>query len=273
MSRAINKRTAALSAAIGTGAALAFGLGIFASTGAAAPVKPENTSPPTISGTPREGQRLTGNRGQWSGNPTDYNFFWDRCGEGGGSCSAISGATAATYTLKRVDVGNTIRFRVQATNSAGSTFASSVPTAVIAPAAQPPPPPPATGCPSGSGPIPVASLSPPARLLLEQQQAVPGVVTRGTQQLILRYRVTACGGRPVQGALVYGTAVPFNQLSIPPEQPTGGDGWAELDLRTLRGFPVSSSQQLIAVFVRARKSGENLLGGISTRRLFSVPVR
>jgi hypothetical protein len=275
MPRKTNRRSAALGAAVGMGVtvALVLGLGVFAtSTDAAPPSRPENTSPPTISGTPREGQRLTGNRGEWSGNPTDYNFFWDRCAANGGSCAAISGATSNTYTLRRVDVGNTIRFRVQATNSAGSTFASSVPTAVIAPAAQPPPPPPATGCPSGTGPIPVTSLSPPARLLLDAQQSNPGVVTRGTEQVILRYRVTACGGRPVQGALVYATAVPFNQLSIPPEQPTGGDGWAQLDLRTLQGFPVSSRQQLIAIFVRARKAGENLLGGVSTRRLFSVRV-
>ena len=236
---------------------------------AAAKPTPVNTSAPTITGTPQVGQKLTGDKGQWSGGPKSYKYFWTRCGTGGSGCSNISGATATTYTLTPTDTGNTLRFKVEAVNANGSTFASSAPTAVIGAI----PKPPATGCPAGSGTVQAAQVGSPAHLLIDGQQASPSVVHRGTRQLILRYHVTACGGRPVQGALVYATAIPFQQLTIPAEQTTGSTGWAELDFRMLSGFPVSSRQQLIAVFVRARKSGENILGGISTRRLFSVPVR
>ena len=247
------------------------GLGVFARAGAAASsAAPTNTDPPTITGTPQEGQTLVGHRGQWNGNPTDYNDYWVRCNKNGGSCANISGATNRNgYQLSNVDVGNTIRFKVRAQNADGNTFASSVPTAVITVATKPAP---ATGCPTGTGTVQVTTVSSPARLLIDQQQTSPTVINRGTSQLIVRYHVSACGGRSVQGALVYATAVPFNQLSIPPEQTTGSDGWAELNFQMLAGFPVSSKQQLVAIFTRARKSGEDLLGGISTRRLFSVQV-
>ena len=85
-------------------------------TATTAAQKPENTSPPTIKGTPQQGQTLTGDKGSWSNHPTDYNDFWVRCDQNGGSCSNISGARAATYTLTSADVGNTIRFKVEATN-------------------------------------------------------------------------------------------------------------------------------------------------------------
>ena len=135
MSRSIKRRWGLLVALIGTGTllALTIGLGVFAGAGAAASsAAPANTDPPTISGTPQEGQTLVGHRGQWNGSPTDYNDYWVRCNKNGGSCANISGATNKNgYLLTNVDVGNTIRFKVRAQNSGGNTFASSVPTAVI----------------------------------------------------------------------------------------------------------------------------------------------
>ncbi len=277
MSSSVKKRGALFGAALGAVATLGLvvGLGVFAGVGgAASAAAPKNTSPPSITGVPQEGHSLVGHRGTWSGNPTDYNDFWMRCAKDGASCANIVGANNRNgYLLKSIDVGNTIRFKVQATNADGSTFARSEPTTVIAPAAAPPPPPPATGCPTGTGTVQVTDVKSPARLLIDVQQSSPSVVHAGTgQTIVLRYHVSACGGRSVQGALVYATAVPFAQLSIPGEQATGSDGYAELNFRTLAGFPASRHQQLLAMFVRARKSGEDPLGGISTRRLFSVPV-
>ena len=275
MSRSVRKRLTLFGALIGSGSAFALvvGLGVLAGAGtAASTAAPVNTSPPTITGTAEEGQTLTGSRGEWSGAPTDFNYFWTRCNRNGNQCANISDATRSTYTLRHADIGKTIRFKVRAQNADGRTFASSAPTAVVIASSSPPPTPGSGGCPGGSGTVQIADLAPPARLLVDAQQSTPSVVTAGTQQLTLRYHVSACGGRSVQGALVYATAVPFNQLSLPAEQPTASDGWASLDFHMLSGFPASPHQQLIAVFVRARKSGESLLGGVSTRRLFSVRV-
>ena len=89
----------------------------------------------------------------------------------------------------------------------------------------------------------------------------------------MRFHVSACGGS-VEGALVYATAVPDGQFAVPNEQPTGSDGWATLQFSApMAGYPASSKQQaLLVMFARARKAGENILGGISTRRLVSFHV-
>ena len=252
--------TLALIVSVGAGAGLAASAGV-----------PQNSSPPTITGTAQEGQKLVGHRGQWTENPTDYNDFWVRCDADGGSCANISGATNRNgYVLKGVDVGNTIRFKVQATNADGASFDSSVPTAVVT-AATKPVPPVSNGCAKTGGNVPVGGVSAPARLTIDQTQVSPSSISFGTRSLAARFHVSACGGS-VEGALVYVTAVPYGQFGIPNEQATGSDGWATLQFEALAGYPVSNKQQLLVMFVRARKSGEPLLGGISTRRLVSFRV-
>ncbi|MGZ4411993.1 MAG: hypothetical protein ACXVY8_07645 [Gaiellaceae bacterium] len=233
--------------------------------------KPASTSPPTISGTPQVGQTLSGDKGSWSGNPTDFNYWWMRCDKIGNSCSNISGARAATYTLTSTDRGNTIRFKVGAQRAGGSRiFATSAQTAVIAGAAIPAPP--ATGCPAGSNPVQVTDVKGPARLLIDRQLTDPTVLHRGSQQLTLRYHISDTCGQAVKGAMVYATAVPFNQFSIQPEQPTGADGWVTLTMRRLSGFPAASKQGLLVIFVRARKPGDKPSYGITGQRLFSMHV-
>jgi hypothetical protein len=173
--------------------------------------------------------------------------------------------------VRSADVGHTLRVHVTATNADGSASVDSNQTAVVTKATTPPPPT-TTGCPAGSGPIDVSTVAPPARLLIDGQAVSPSVITRTTTDVTVRFHVSACTGRSVSGALVYATAVPFSQFSIPAETPTGSDGWATMTMHQGQFFPASSRQQLLAVFVRARKSGESLLGGISTRRLVSFPV-
>jgi hypothetical protein len=234
---------------------------------AAIKAKPVNQSPPTIQGTAQVGSTLTAKEGTWTGNPTTYVYSWRRCDTDGGSCSTISGATEKTYVLKQVDQGNTIRLRVTARNADGNATATSVPTAVVQAATAPP-----AASPCDKNPPVASELKPPERLLIAGQQVNPSVVVGSTQTITARFRITACDGKPVQGALVYVTAVPYNMFSVPPEAQTGADGWAELRMNRQRGFPATPKQQLLVMFVRARGPGGNLLGGISTRRLVSFPV-
>ena len=242
---------------------------------AASSAVPVNTGEPQINGTAQEGETLTATSGSWTSASTlSYSYQWRRCNAQGAGCSNIGGADTSSYLVKHADVGNTLRVRVTAKNADGSAQSTSSQTAVVkAKAATPPPPVTVNGCPAaGSGTIDVAAITPPARLLIDGQAASPSVITRSTNDVTVRFHVSACNGRSVSGALVYATAVPFQQFSIPAETPTGADGWATMTMHQDSAFPASPRQQLLAVFVRARKSGENLLGGISTRRLVSFPV-
>jgi hypothetical protein len=254
-------------------AVLAVAIGaVFGTAGlgrAASSAAPSNTTPPTITGTPQAGQTLTADRGQWTGNPTSYSYQWQRCDKNGGGCAGISGANQRLYDVHSADVDHTLRVRVTARNADGASSDTSVPTAVVT--ARPAAPAP-TGCPSGTGTIAIAQLSVPARLSIVTFSSNPQVLGRHVGTLSITTKVTACGGRAVQGALVYAAAVPFNQFDVAPEVQTDANGSATINEPEQVGYPASARQQLLAVFLRARKTGEPQGQGVSTSRLVSFKV-
>jgi hypothetical protein len=102
---------------------------------------PANTSPPTISGSPVDGQTLTCDPGTWTGGPT-FSYEWLRDG------APIPGATGPTYTLTPDDVGKQISCRVTGANGAGNEQATS---GAITPTARPAVPSGSSTAPPGAG--------------------------------------------------------------------------------------------------------------------------
>jgi hypothetical protein len=276
-----------LLAAVGLTATLAFGGSAFASrvattttttgtttttTTTTTTAAPKSSSQPTLSGTPEQGQTLNVSNGSWSGETITYSYSWKRCDTTGGSCSAISGATSGTYKLTSADVGNTLRATVTAKNSGGSNSATTVPTAVIKTAAPTTPAPSATGCPAGSGSVQAAQISSPARLQVASFSVSPDPVGGSTRTISVNVHITDTCGQPVQGALVDVQAVPFNQFNSPSEQGTDSGGNTQVTMQRQAGYPAARHQELLVLFIRARKTGDNVLAGISSRRLVSVTV-
>jgi hypothetical protein len=82
---------------------------------------PVATTAASITGTLIAQRRLTAHNGTWTGTPTPaIARQWKRCNAALTSCSNISGATGATYTLTNADVDKRIRLVVSATNGVGT---------------------------------------------------------------------------------------------------------------------------------------------------------
>jgi hypothetical protein len=237
---------------------------------AAAASGPVNTAPPTITGDASAGGTLTATPGTWNGaQPITFKYQWLICGTDGNACHDISGATAQSYQPTKNDVGNTVRVKVTATDSSGSTDTTSVPSSLVSATSS-------AGCPklaAGAQSVSVNDVAAPSRLQIDKFKLTNGtVITRGMTSFGVQFHVGDTCGQPVSGALVYVTGVPYNQLSIPAETATDAAGNVTLTFNRKAGFPASSKQKLLVLFVRARKSGDPLLAGISTRRLVSLRV-
>ena len=157
------------------------------------------------------------------------------------------------YTLTSADVGATLRMQVTASNSQGSRTATSTPTAVVSKAQAP----------SGSA-ISITDVSLPNRLIIDQVSYSPSVL-RSRQRIIARYRISDSRNHPVSGAMVFVVGIPFGVASTPPEAVTGPDGYVTFAIQPTRR--ALRERGGIVFFVRARKPGERLIGGVSTRRL------
>jgi hypothetical protein len=194
-------------------------------------------------------------------------YQWLRCDRNGGSCASIASATGQSYALSSADVGQTVRVRVTARNSAGSRSSTSVPSAVVTRAA-PPGPGGQIRLPSGKISIPVTSVELPVRLVIDEVRFSPNPVRSRRSALTARFRVSDTRGFVVRGALVFLRSTPI-LTTTPPEQATQVDGTVTFSLFPRAQFPLRTGYN-VQFFVRARKAGENVLAGISTRRLVQV---
>ena len=251
---------------------------------------PRNLFAPSISGSPSTGQSLFASTGTWTGVfPITYAYQWLRCGTDGASadgtgCTAVAGATTTAYAPTSADVGQRFRVRVTATNAGGSTIAVSAATAQVStgtttPAPTPTPPAPnlptlpagAIRLPDGKYSIPVTSVSLPERLVVEEARFTPNPVVSRQAPLTLRVRVLDTRGYVVRGVLVFARSTPV--LTSPAgEQQTGSDGWASLRMTPRAGFPLGNGRS-VQFWIRVRKDGEELLAGVSNRRLVQVATK
>ena len=226
-------------------------------------VVPENTEAPMVVGTPQDGQLLAAKDGEWTGeDPTAFTYQWQGCDANGANCANVSGSTGKIYRVATADVGKRLRVQVTAKGTTGSTSAASQPTsAVVHPAG-------ATRLGDGRVSIPVTSVSMPDRLIISGVEFVPSVL-RSRQPFTGRFRVTDTRGYIVRDAIVLVTGVPLGWITQPQEVKTNVEGLVTIQLQPTTRLRLVRGGSMV-MFIRARKEGDFVLTGISTRRLVRV---
>ncbi len=132
-------------------------------------------------------------------------------------------------------------------------------------------PPGAIKLPDGKTSIPVTSVSLPNRLVVSSVKFAPTRVTTRTQPFTMRVRVLDTRGYAVRDALVFVRSTPVLTNGVP-ELRTAQDGWATFSILPRADFPLRTGYN-VQFFVRTRKAGEDILAGVSSRRLVQVGTR
>jgi hypothetical protein len=123
---------------------------------------------------------------------------------------------------------------------------------------------------AGGAAISVSSISLPDRLVVDRVSFSPQPI-RSHRAFVARFHVSDTRGFSIQGALVYALGLPYSWVRNAPEVATDGSGWATITLQPTASLPLHRGGAIV-IFVRARKPGENLLAGVSTRRLVQASV-
>jgi hypothetical protein len=123
----------------------------------------------------------------------------------------------------------------------------------------------------GGATVSISEVSLPNRLLIDRLAFSPQPL-RSRTTITARFHISDSRNHSVQGALVFVVAIPFGTATTPAEASTGGDGWVTFRMRPTSRVTFGHPGGIV-MFVRARKAGERLIGGVSTRRLVQLSTR
>ncbi len=139
----------------------------------------------------------------------------------------------------------------------GSTVASSQETGIVVPA-------------TPGHTLAIGMVSPPNRLIVDNVKFEPSLLA-SRAAFTARFHVSDTRGFAIQGALVYALGLPYGWVGNAAEVTTDASGWATISMQPSGAMPLRPGA--LVIFVRARKPGDNLLAGVSTRRLVQVSIR
>src|SRR5262245_1418455 len=250
----------------GSGTVASNATGLIRDPGAGRPV---NAQPPTVAGTPAQGQTLRVQPGTWNGaQPITFTFNWLRCDTAGNNCIQQPGFTDDSYVVREGDVGKTVRARVNARNSRGEGSRLTAQTAAVS---GPQGPEGVITLPNGEKSIPVTSVPSNESLVVDQAQFGANPLRSRTEPFQVRIKVKDSRGFVIRDAMVFFRSTPLVTRNAQ-DQHTGQDGWLTLTVTPERDFPQLRNGYNLQFYVKAFRQGDPVLAGVAGTRLVQVPL-